>query len=139
MTNNSTSVQTAYIRSDRASGAPWKESVFTSSSFSCHFRSHPALPLKTPTILWMKRMQLPRRHPFVSAKEGSSPSHIIKRSPSRALPFVWEKGSVISEGEFPLASHSDQTWGCLQQQSFPSQADTGISQRGSQRPSPPLL
>ena len=47
-------------------------------------------------VLWMKRMQLPRRHPFVSANEGSSPSHIIKRSPSRALPFVWEKGSVMS-------------------------------------------
>ena len=34
----------------------------------------------------------------MSAKEGSSPSYIIKRSPSRALPSVWEKGPVISTG-----------------------------------------
>ena len=98
------------------------------------------LTLPCPPILWMKRTQLPRRHPFVSAKEGSITSHIIKRSPSRALlPFVWEKGSVISGRRISTGFTLGPDLGVPQQQSFPSQADTRISQTGSQRPSPPLL
>lgn len=77
----------------------WEKSIFKASPFTCHLCPHPA-PLPTPpTILWLKRTQLPGRCPFVLVKECLSPSHIIRRSLSRTPPSAWEpKRSVIAAG-----------------------------------------
>lgn len=91
-------------------GAPWKESAFT-SKFLSQYCSYPALPPKTPTILWMKRMQLPRDTlsclPRKVRRVSTHHQEVTEQGPA----CLGEKGSVISEGEFPLASHSDQDLG----------------------------
>ena len=97
--NNSTSVQISYIRSERAGRASLEGVDFYIKSLYLSPLSPPCPAPHTPTILWINRTQLPRRHPSMTVKEGLSPSHIIRRSLSRALPFAWEpKKSVITAG-----------------------------------------
>lgn len=100
----------------------------------------PPSPLPT-TILWINRTQLPRRHPFMTVKEGWSPSHIIRslsRPPCLLPGSPRDESSLqVPVGELPPASHSELTR--LTQEGFPGQADTDNSQTGSYRPFPPLL
>ena len=51
--------------------AALEESIFKSILFDCHLCPCPVLPTPPP-ILWLKRTQFPRGHPFLTLKGGLS-------------------------------------------------------------------
>lgn len=142
VTNNSTFLQILYIRSERAQEWFWKKLNFKSSPLICYLCPCPVYPqpfTPFPNYLLENRTQLLRRHP---SKEGLSLSHILRSlSGAHAFCLGAQKISVTLQipVEFPLAPHSDLTWRCLKQESFPSQADPGTPQTGPWRPLSSLL
>lgn len=141
VTNKSTFLQISYIRSQRAKEQFWKRLIFKSTPFICYLFPHPASHPPWPP-------QLPfgeTGHSFLGHRNRKSCFHDRQgRSEPLTHHYVIEQGTCllpgnprdqlslqVPVGEFPPAPYSALTWMCLKQESFPSQADTGISQTGS--------